>query len=156
MNDFHDIPFEVESIESMRNRWNKALEPVLDINYDINRLNRRDHTFDFSNGMRLTVTRDLVNDEPTLHLSCHVRSGSLCYYSLLDIDDTHGKMMYGTRTILNEIGKIPQKIDRAVIRSTELLHILVCSEETLNKVTQGDDMILNHGRFFWAGGSKLI
>jgi len=73
------IPFEPESIESARARLWKALEKVFNAHIGdslsvLPRKELRRYVFDFDDGLRMIVTRDIEEpgNPPVVHVSCSV------------------------------------------------------------------------------------
>jgi hypothetical protein len=68
------LQFEPESIESARERFEVAIEPIFDA-YSLRPVLSRQHVFDFDDGVRLVVTRDRMGAEFRIHISASIAPG---------------------------------------------------------------------------------
>jgi hypothetical protein len=77
-----NLPFQIEPLEQMQARFPEALEPIWDATDEAAlELNRpgmhRAHVFDFQNGLRLLISRDVLDDiKPMIHVSASFEADS--------------------------------------------------------------------------------
>lgn len=141
------LPFEPESRESIRGRFNLALSRVFDLSSPEKLAaiesagfypgKFRRHVFDFSNGMRWVVLRELVPQfsglhSPSVHILATFRPGSMSHSQIKRTADQQGRLIEMIRIFHTEVKAAGcPDIQHGNIKPEPLadgIHIFECSE----------------------------